>query len=437
MKRTESVAWGLASLLHPFSRAVDVNLLSCLLEKKERVMASSVTTHRAVCAGLSCGIGLAVPVVAYAASLPFGDMSEYVAAGALPFAVGAVAGVGIYAASLKIADRGAARADDVSPEAMGTRSDETEERRSGFFSRAHAVDPDVPVIARADNGISEDDAWAMIDAMTESSSVSCDPADSRDVYQIAIDELSQASETGQLNRDDIAAAARAAAGVSTAPAGTTAQFIALASAAAATATIPVEPEDEQNTDAARDAALASLMQPQSAVATSQIPTIDDGDSAPTEQVESVLPAAAQLVDSTASMQPDTVGEDDLLDPDDEDDIPMFDYSGHEDMWASALAILSEEDAPADEPLSEEPVYIGRHSKSAVASTQPNAVPVTPERVEAVAEGARATEMHTKVNQMLEEEIDKVDSKSVRHTSREYLKVIQGGTMSMPRLRAEA
>ena len=116
---------------------------------------------------------------------------------------------------------------------------------------------------------------------------------------------------------------------------------------------------------------------------------------------------------------------------------MFDYSGHEDMWASALAILSEEDVPADEPLSEEPVYIGRHSKAAVASAQPNAVPVTPERVEAVAEGARATEMHTKVNQLLEEEIDKVDSKSVRHTSREYLKVIQGGTMSMPRLRAEA
>lgn len=402
-------------------------------------MASSVTTHRAVCAGLSCGVGLALPVVAYAASLPFGEASDYVAAGALPFAVGAVAGVGIYAMSLKIADRRSERAEDTSFDAASDTDEAPSARRSTFFSRNYADDPDVPVIARADNGLSEDDAWAMIDAMTENSSVSCDPADSRDVYQIAIDELSQASETGQLNRDDIAAAARAAAGVSTAPAGTTAQFIALASAAAATASIPVEPEEDQNTDAARDAALASLTQPQSAVATSQIPAIDDGDSAPTEQVESVIPSAAQMVETTASMQADPADDTDadLLDPDDEDDVPMFDYSGHEDMWASALAILSEKDAPAVQESVEQPVYIGRHSKAAVSSTQPNAVPVTPERAEAVAEGARATQIHTKVNQMLEEEVDKVDSKSVRHTSREYLKVIQGGTMSMPRLRAEA
>ena len=399
-------------------------------------MASSVTTHRAVCAGLSCGVGLAAPVVAYAASLPFGDASDYVAAGALPFALGAVAGVGIYAMSMKLADRHDERAEKA-PFVSDDDEAAAPSHRASFFSRNHADDPDVPVIARADNGISEDDAWAMIDAMTENSSVSCDPADSRDVYQIAIDELSQASETGQLNRDDIAAAARAAAGVSTAPAGTTAQFIALASAAAATASIPVDSDHEQPTDAARDAALASLTQSQSAVATAQIPAIDDGDSAPTEQVESVLPAAAQLVDSTASLEAHDADDDDLLDPADEDDIPMFDYSGHEDMWASALAILSEEDEAADEQVADEPAYIGRHSKAAVSSTQPNAAPVTPERAEAVAEGARATQMHTKVNQMLEEEIDKMDSKSVRHTSREYLKVIQGGTMSMPRLRAEA
>ena len=67
-------------------------------------MASSDATQRAVLAGLSCGIGLAAPVVMYAATLPFSSVNETVVAGAVPFAVGAVAGVGIYAASLGISD---------------------------------------------------------------------------------------------------------------------------------------------------------------------------------------------------------------------------------------------------------------------------------------------------------------------------------------------
>ena len=57
-------------------------------------MASSDATQRAVLAGLSCGIGLAAPVVMYAATLPFSSVNETVVAGAVPFAVGAVAGVG-------------------------------------------------------------------------------------------------------------------------------------------------------------------------------------------------------------------------------------------------------------------------------------------------------------------------------------------------------
>lgn len=67
-------------------------------------MASSDATQRAVLAGLSCGIGLAAPVVMYAATLPFSSVNETVVAGAVPFAVGAVAGVGIYAASLGISE---------------------------------------------------------------------------------------------------------------------------------------------------------------------------------------------------------------------------------------------------------------------------------------------------------------------------------------------
>lgn len=53
----------------------------------------------------------------------------------------------------------------------------------------------------------------MIDSMLDDDSpVSCDPAHSRDVYQVAIDELTNGGQTGSFNRDDIAAAARAVSG---------------------------------------------------------------------------------------------------------------------------------------------------------------------------------------------------------------------------------
>ena len=59
----------------------------------------------------------------------------------------------------------------------------------------------------------EDEAWSMIDSMLDDDSpVSCDPAHSRDVYQVAIDELTNGGQTGSFNRDDIAAAARAVSG---------------------------------------------------------------------------------------------------------------------------------------------------------------------------------------------------------------------------------
>ena len=82
-------------------------------------------------------------------------------------------------------------------------------------------------------------------------------------------------------------------------------------------------------------------------------------------------------------------------------------------------------------------YVGKHMRPAAALTQPTAVPPSPERAAAVNEGALATERHMHVNELIEDEFDHVPSKSVRRTSREYLSVIQGGTASLPRLRAEA
>ena len=80
----------------------------------------------------------------------------------------------------------------------------------------------------------EAEAWSMIDSMLDDDSpVSCDPARSRDVYQVAIDELTNGGQTGSFNRDDIAAAARAVSGSQAAPAGSTAAFVALVANAAA------------------------------------------------------------------------------------------------------------------------------------------------------------------------------------------------------------
>ena len=229
-------------------------------------MASSDATQRAVLAGLSCGIGLAAPVVMYAATLPFSSVNETVVAGAVPFAVGAVAGVGIYAASLGISEYRAQREERLfQPDAMGGAANlnqhqsefktasipaqqqdatpyaaasasqaQAEQSTSAFlsgltgaFQRRHA-DDGVPTIARAADAMDEAEAWSMIDSMLDDDSpVSCDPAHSRDVYQVAIDELTNGGQTGSFNRDDIAAAARAVSGSQAAPAGSTAAFIEL------------------------------------------------------------------------------------------------------------------------------------------------------------------------------------------------------------------
>ena len=90
---------------------------------------------------------------------------------------------------------------------------------------------------------------------------------------------------------------------------------------------------------------------------------------------------------------------------------------------AALAILAEDGAPSSPVL----------GSADLGSTDA----VDPDRMEAVAEGASATGMHTRVNEILEEEFDRVPSQSMRHTSREYLRVIQGGTMALPRLSAQA
>ena len=485
-------------------------------------MASSDATQRAVLAGLSCGIGLAAPVVMYAATLPFSSVNETVVAGAVPFAVGAVAGVGIYAASLGISEYRAQHAERLfQPDAMGGAANVNQHQNefqtasipaqqqwaapqaaavaqpnaaqpssvfsglTGAFQRRRA-DDGVPTIARAADAMSEADAWSMIDSMLDDDSpISCDPARSRDVYQVAIDELTYGGQTGSYNREDIAAAARAVSGSHAAPAGSTAAFVALVANAANNAAtaqsvtydtaVPVTPAaatavdpyaDEplavdEETIAARRAAESSLWgapaQQQAAEAVpynanlANMPIISDAPAAAIDLddldepvISNDMPyVVAAPVDVPASAS-QSVAADEPIDAASEEDVPMADYSGHEGMWAAAAAILDEvvEPAPVAAPVftpapqPAAPAYVGRHSAVFPEDTARISREGI-ERAEAIAAGVMENRRHERVNQILEEEIDRLQSAAVRRTGRAYLSVIEGGTASFEPLCAEA
>lgn len=486
-------------------------------------MASSDATRRAVLAGLSCGIGLAAPVVMYAATLPFSSVNETVVAGAVPFAVGAVAGVGIYAASLGISEYRAQHAERLfQPDAMGGAANVSQHQNefqtasmpaqqqwaapqaaaavaqpnaaqpssvfsglTGAFQRLH-TDDGVPTIARAADAMNEADAWSMIDSMLDDDSpVSCDPARSRDVYQVAIDELTYGGQTGSYNRDDIAAAARAVSGSHAAPAGSTAAFVALvanaannaatAQSAAYDTAVPVTPAaatavdpyaDEplavdEETIAARRAAESSLWgapaQQQAAGAVpyntniANMPVISDASVAAIDLddldepvISNDMPyVVAAPVDVPASAS-QSVAIDEPVDATPEEDVPMADYSGHEGMWAAAAAILDEVVEPASvaapvftpAPQPAAPAYVGRHSAVFPEDTARISREGI-ERAEAIAAGIMENRRHERVNQILEEEIDRLQSAAVRRTGRAYLSVIEGGTASFEPLCAEA
>lgn len=489
-------------------------------------MASSDATQRAVLAGLSCGIGLAAPVVMYAATLPFSSVNETVVAGAVPFAVGAVAGVGIYAASLGISEYRAQHAERLfQPDAMGGAANVNQHQNefqtasmpaqqqwaapqgvatvapavqanaaqpstvfsglTGAFQRRRA-DDGVPTIARAADAMSEADAWSMIDSILDDDSpVSCDPTRSRDVYQVAIDELTYGGKTGSYNRDDIAAAARAVSGSHAAPAGSTAAFVALVANAANNAAtaqsvtydtaVPVTPAaatavdpyaDEplavdEETIAARRAAESSLWgapaQQQAAESVpynanlANMPIISDASAAAIDLddldepvISNDMPyVVAAPVDVPASAS-QSVAVDVPVDATPEEDVPMADYSGHEGMWAAAAAILDEvvEPAPVAAPVftpapqPAAPSYVGRHSAVFPEDTARISREGI-ERAEAIAAGIMENRRHERVNQILEEEIDRLQSAAVRRTGRAYLSVIEGGTASFEPLCAEA
>lgn len=453
-------------------------------------MASKQHGHRAIAVGISGGIGLAVPLLAHVATQSSPEAQATVASLSIPFALGSFAGVGAYVLSSSLfdmmdrreAERAAesasatatAQADapasaqgafaqesgDAAPFAAGecasaavTTSFEADIER--FFGR-HGKPDDVPVIARAADAMSEAQAWEEIDSMlSDSSPVSCDPLQSKDIYQIALEELARSGATGVVGRasaarhaapaaaagasaDAAVATDAAAAGDASVPADATATFMAIAaSREGVTESLSKDRLDEI---ASREAAMGSL---DIMVAEEDMPAV-----APVAQPVTVAPQAGAAVQATSLIdldldepsgfvfQPAQAGSvavaadaadaaDVAAEPvasavssstDNESqtvEVPMVDYSGHEEMWAEALAILEEPAAPA--------APMGAHFAP---------------RVAAVNEGRRATAVHSHVNQLLDQEFNHIESQSMRHTSREFLRVIQGGTAAMPRLQAE-
>ena len=456
-------------------------------------MASKQHGHRAIAVGISGGIGLAVPLLAHVATQSSPEAQATVASLSIPFALGSFAGVGAYVLSSSLfdmmdrreAERAAESASatataqaDAPASAQGAFAQESGDAASfaagecasaavttsfeadieRFFGR-HGKPDDVPVIARAADAMSEAQAWEEIDSMlSDSSPVSCDPLQSKDIYQIALEELARSGATGVVGRASAArhAASAAAAGASadaavatdaaaagdaSVPADATATFMAIAaSREGVTESLSKDRLDEI---ASREAAMGSLdimvaeedmpavapvaqpaqpvtVAPQAGAAVQATSLIDldldepsgfvfqpaqAGSVAVAADAADAADVAAEPVASAASSSTDNESQ--------TVEVPMVDYSGHEEMWAEALAILDEPAAPA--------APMGAHFAP---------------RVAAVNEGRRATAVHSHVNQLLDQELNHIESQSMRHTSREFLRVIQGGTAAMPRLQAE-
>lgn len=421
-------------------------------------------THRALTAGLSAGAGVALGAAAFAATIPFDGAHAVVGASAVPFAVGTVAGVGLFAAGLRIAEAREERVERDYDEAVRAANAD-----AAAYRRARQAAPKgVPVIARAQDALSEEEAWADIDELLSADSpVSCDPARSKDIYEIALEEMARGTRAAaQAPAADPAAtragawaasqpgaqtgawaaqtaagtgawAAQTAAGTGAWAAQTAAGTGAWAAAAPEAAPRQANPADTwvQMAVPAQQggwqAPAASWPQQQALAYAAQAPAypVQAPQQAPAAEFDPFAPQDVDAFLSSAGYIPQEGADAPAMHPAEPEpaapvmEVPMADYSGHEDMWAAALAILAEDGAPSSPVL----------GSADLGSTDA----VDPDRMEAVAEGASATGMHTRVNEILEEEFDRVPSQSMRHTSREYLRVIQGGTMALPRLSAQA
>lgn len=380
-------------------------------------MAASVTTSRAVYAGLSCGLAFAVPVCAYAATLPFPQANGIVASCAVPFTVGALAGVGLVTAMSVVGDRRGAEGEDEAEAAFEAaetpgmwehtasaeepaqaegRHRATQKHARRFFGKRD-MPSDVPVIARAAGAMSEEDAWADLDALfSDDSPISCDATRSKDIYQIAFEELRRGNIRTARTDTPAAATGRMPAQGDAVSEAAPAPFAQPAAAATMATAVPAAPATQAAMGAcvspASTAMFMALAQQRVAARTAA------SASAPTVTASAADPVSAAPAPAPAAQ-------------------PIDAFADRRGVWAAALDILSE------------PV--------AAAASVAHESYISASRAAAIEEGKRANRRHDHVNELIEEELGQTESPAVRRSSREYLRVIQGGTASMPALQAEA
>ena len=393
-------------------------------------MAPQKHTHRSAAIGLSGGLALAVPLAAYAATLPFDGVHHVVRTTGLPFALGAFAGIGFYAVSSAFYES-REEAGEVEQAASNESLSATGrlDGGTGMFRRCGA-DDSVPVISRAVDAMSEAEAWAEIDQLlSEDSRVSCDAATSKDIYQIAFEELARAASSSSDSTRATAAAGGATASRQAsagAPASVSADVHDASAAAGYTAGMSVPAADSAG-DAMQ--ATSTGLDPDGPsgafdVTDDVVAAVLAADAAAKAAAAAAgAAAAAPAAAEGFSMDGDTpmaCADDTAV-----QEVVMADYTGHESMWARAIAIL-EDDAAFDPADSRRP----EHAPCAgcIGGTM---------RTSAVAETPRTMSIQTHVNEILNQELERLESQELCKTGHEYLRVIQGGTASTPASKAEA
>ncbi|MFR7797335.1 MAG: hypothetical protein ACLU37_03655 [Collinsella sp.] len=117
---------------------------------------------------------------------------------------------------------------------------------------------------------------------------------------------------------------------------------------------------------------------------------------------------------------------------------MADYSGHEDMWAAATRFWMRLTSPLllQSPLPSLPSAccsrLCRPSQRCVPRGYRPYLAREHRAGRGYAAGIMENRRHERVNQILEEEIERLQSSTAKRTGRAYLSVIEGGTASFRR-----
>lgn len=447
-------------------------------------MASASVSNRLIAAGISGGAGIVLPVAVYAATLSMGSVNDVVREGAAPFGVGALVGVGLYAITAGLMDRSAADADIEGfrdEEAQHQDQDEVSafspEETGVFFRRRSRRLGDVPIISRAEGAPSEEEAWREIDSLFAGDSpVSCDAEKSKDLYEIALEAAAQGAAGQAASAAHFGGAAvghaaqpQAAQPVAPSTAHAAAHFAAQPVSVAPQAAQPAYQAMSAQADdrAARWAAALDILgeRDDGAVGSSGVVEVerprgahfaikDDGVSASAQQVPdaSSVFGSQQVIASQALGQreisaPQTVEpqadhaalshQQQVIDPfvhvpaDFIQEVTASAPSAMQDVAASAAPAIR--GASSDVSPSHMVKTLNGNGISQSGATASLSFEDELRRARAIREGRRETAIHGRVNEILNEELDRIRSRSMKRSVHDFLRVVDGGTSPLPRL----